>query len=130
MPWIGGLIGLFLGCVLGSLAGGMVLTALGVALGVLVFLARGEGPFSVAWGSPSAADAALAVNTLIPNYRDGQPLPASPAALKAAAAMAAPSTVPGTGHALPPQCPRVCYGACWSPGSSFLGQWQLSCSGK
>jgi hypothetical protein len=68
---------------------------------VLVFLARGEGPFSLAWGSPSAADAALAVNTLIPNYRDGQPLPASPATLEAASAMAAPSIAPGTGQALP-----------------------------
>lgn len=48
---------------------------------VLVFLARGEGPFSVAWGADAVPDVAMSVASLVPGYRAGQALTASPAAL-------------------------------------------------
>jgi hypothetical protein len=59
---------------------------------VLVFLARGEGPFDLAWGAASLPDVALPAETLIPGYRDDQKLAASPATLQATAVQAAAST--------------------------------------
>ncbi len=55
----------------------------------LVFLARGAGPFSLAWGAPDAPQAALPLATLVPGYRGDRPLAAAPATL------AAPDTVAG-----------------------------------
>jgi hypothetical protein len=40
-------------------------------LKVLVVNARGSGPFLLAWGSRSARDAALAVETLVPSWNSG-----------------------------------------------------------
>ncbi len=48
---------------------------------ILVFLARGEGPFLLAWGGASIGNAALPAATLIPGYRDDN-LSASPATLQ------------------------------------------------
>jgi hypothetical protein len=48
---------------------------------ILVFLPRGVGPYTLAWGSPSIKDAALSVSTLVPGYRPDQALAASPAVL-------------------------------------------------
>jgi hypothetical protein len=59
---------------------------------VLVFLPRGEGPFTLAWGAPSVTDATLPAATLIPGYRSDQPLAASPATLQPVA-VTAPSAV-------------------------------------
>jgi hypothetical protein len=53
---------------------------------VLVFLQRGEGPFSLAWGAPSIAASALPLATLVPGYHADQKLPASPARLHPLAA--------------------------------------------
>ncbi len=50
---------------------------------ILVFLARGEGPFTLAWGAQNTANAALPVATLIPGYRSDKKLTASPATLAA-----------------------------------------------
>jgi hypothetical protein len=43
----------------------------------LVFAARGEGPFELAYGSRRVAPGALAIRTLVPDYVVGKPLPAS-----------------------------------------------------
>lgn len=59
---------------------------------VLVFLARGEGPFKLAWGAPKVVDAALAPSMLMPNYQSGQPLTAALATLQA---VAMPAPAPG-----------------------------------
>ncbi|MFS8085789.1 MAG: DUF3999 family protein, partial [Acidobacteriota bacterium] len=37
----------------------------------LIFLARGQGPFTLAFGRPDAAPAMLPLATLVPGYRDG-----------------------------------------------------------
>jgi hypothetical protein len=64
----------------------------------LVFLARGNGPFSLAWGASGVHGAALPIATLVPNYVDDKQLSASPASLRivgtpavAQAAAAAPA---------------------------------------
>jgi hypothetical protein len=48
----------------------------------LVFLARGNAPFSLAWGAPSVESAVLNVATLVPGYSTDKKLSASPATLK------------------------------------------------
>ena len=45
----------------------------------IVFLARGQSPFQLAWGLASAEDAQLALATLIPGYQSGREIPAQPA---------------------------------------------------
>lgn len=60
-------------------AGGVGAAPLQVTIGVqpqqLVFLARGAGPFTLAWGMPGATTSALPLATLVPAYRyeDGVP---------------------------------------------------------
>ena len=60
----------------------------------IVFAARGNGPFELAYGSRAALPATLAIGTLVPGYVAGKPLPgnvgtatpvASPSAVNAAA---------------------------------------------
>ncbi len=53
---------------------------------LLVFLPRGEGPFTLAWGAEGVTDAALPLATLMPGYVTERQLAASPAALQAIAA--------------------------------------------
>lgn len=48
---------------------------------VLVFLARGEGPFTLAWGAEDVGPADLPVATLMPGYEATAPLKAAPASL-------------------------------------------------
>jgi len=48
----------------------------------LVFLPRGNGPFTLAWGASAIHNAALSAETLIPQYHTDQPLNASPATLE------------------------------------------------
>jgi hypothetical protein len=50
---------------------------------ILVFLPRGKGPYTLAWGAASIQDAALPVSTLVPDYHPNQALVASPATLPA-----------------------------------------------
>ena len=52
----------------------------------LVFAARGDAPFELAYGSRRSAPGALAVRTLVPDYVAGKPLPAN----VGVAALAAP----------------------------------------
>jgi hypothetical protein len=59
---------------------------------VLLFLARGAGPFSLAWGAPQIEYAALAPATLMPGYRADQKLTAPLATLPAV--VAPPSATP------------------------------------
>lgn len=47
----------------------------------LVFVARGEAPFRLAFGNAEAASAALPVQSLVPGYAADKPLPALPARL-------------------------------------------------
>lgn len=49
---------------------------------ILVFLARGEGPFTLAWGASGIDNAVLTPAMLVPGYKDGQQLTASPATLQ------------------------------------------------
>lgn len=56
----------------------------------LVFLARGEGPFHLAWGAQKVADSALPVTTLIPGNAGDKPFAASLAQLH-------PMALPGSG---------------------------------
>jgi hypothetical protein len=48
---------------------------------VLVFLARGSGPFVLAWGAGGVAPADLSASTLVPGYNGSAPLNAAPASL-------------------------------------------------
>lgn len=54
---------------------------LGFVPQVLVFLARGKGPFTLAWGADGVAPAALPVSTLVPGYAGTGKLAASMATL-------------------------------------------------
>lgn len=61
---------------------------------VLVFLARGDGPFTLAWGASSVERADLPAATLMPGY-DGQgQLSATPASLTPLESLAGPSASP------------------------------------
>jgi hypothetical protein len=51
---------------------------------VLVFLARGSGPFTLAWGANEVEPANLSVSTLVPGYDANAPLKAGEASLPAA----------------------------------------------
>lgn len=48
----------------------------------LIFLARGEGPFTLAWGMNGAKSNTLPLSTLIPGYRYQNSLPGNPAMLE------------------------------------------------
>ena len=50
---------------------------------VLVFLARGNGPFVLAWGAKGVEPASLALSTLVPGYDAKAPLNAAQASLPA-----------------------------------------------
>jgi len=54
---------------------------------ILVFLARGQGPYTLAWGSKTIIDGSLPAATLLPNYSNDNLLNASQATLQAIAAM-------------------------------------------
>lgn len=56
----------------------------------LLFLARGDGPYTLAWGASKVAPAELAPATLMPGYVPGQPPAAAVASLQAVAAPAPP----------------------------------------
>ena len=52
---------------------------------VLVFLARGEGPFVLAWGASGVGPASLPLSTLVPGYNGAASLNAAPASPRLAA---------------------------------------------
>lgn len=60
---------------------------------MLVFLARGNGPFTLYWGAASVTQAEMPAATLLPNYRDDQEVPATVATLEPIAAMSSAGTV-------------------------------------
>jgi len=79
----------------GGLGGGMPKLTAGFLPQQLLFVARGEGPFVLAFGSAKVASAALPVATLVPDYRDDKPLEAARATLgEARAQLRAPSAWP------------------------------------
>ncbi|MCG6876835.1 MAG: DUF3999 domain-containing protein [Betaproteobacteria bacterium] len=79
----------------GGLGAGMPKLTAGFVPQQILFVARGEGPFVLAFGSAKAASAALPVATLVPGYRDDRPLEAAHATLGAAQAQTrAPSAWP------------------------------------
>jgi len=79
----------------GGLGGGMPKLTAGFVPQQILFVARGEGPFVLAFGSAKVASAALPVATLVPGYRDDRPLEAAHATLGAVRAqMHAPSPWP------------------------------------
>ena len=79
-----------------SRAGGLGAAAPTVALGFtpqrLVFLARGGGPFTLAWGAAAVQPSALALASLVPGYDPEQPLVAATARIIPAAATALTTT--------------------------------------
>lgn len=70
--------------------GGAPTLQIGFVPDVLVFLARGEGPFKLAWGAAGVQNAALPASTLIPGYRGDTKLDALTARLQPVAIDAAP----------------------------------------
>jgi hypothetical protein len=85
----------------------------------LVFLARGEGPFTLAWGASGVDIAALPMSTLMPGYSDERTLSASPAEVQAAFT-AAPAVATANGETSAP----LSKGALWAiliGGVSVLG---------
>ncbi len=66
-------------------SGGMGTTPPALQIGfvphVLVFLARGNGPFTLAWGASRIEPANLPLSTLVPGYDAKAPLNAGPASL-------------------------------------------------
>lgn len=79
----------------GGLGGGTPKLTAGFVPQQILFVARGAGPFVLAFGSAKVASAALPVATLVPGYRDDRPLEAAPATLGAARAQVrAPSAWP------------------------------------
>lgn len=54
----------------------------------MVFLPRGDGPFTLAWGARNMKDGGLPAATLLPNYNSDQVFHASPATLQAIAPIA------------------------------------------
>jgi len=79
----------------GGLGGGTPKLAAGFVPQQILFVARGEGPFVLAFGSAKVASAALSVATLVPGYRDDKPLEAAHATLGTARAQRrAPSAWP------------------------------------
>jgi hypothetical protein len=59
----------------------------------LVFLARGNGPFTLNWGAASVTQAEMPAATLLPNYRDDQEVAATVATLEPIAAMSSAGPV-------------------------------------
>ncbi|HEX7642647.1 MAG TPA: DUF3999 domain-containing protein [Burkholderiaceae bacterium] len=55
----------------------------------LVFLARGNGPFVLAWGADKVSGSAMPAATLLPNYREDQEVAATAATLQPVAAIVA-----------------------------------------
>ena len=78
----------------GGLGAGTPTVQIGFVPHILVFLARGEGPFSLAWSAPSVPNASLSPSTLIPGYRSDQKLSASPAVLQSTEVQGAASSTP------------------------------------
>lgn len=64
---------------------------------VLVFLARGEGPFVLAWGAENVSSGELPVSTLLPGYEGVHKLTASTASLSLPAGGAAATATPVSG---------------------------------
>lgn len=60
----------------------------------LVFLARGNGPFTLNWGAASVTQAEMPAATLLPNYRDDQEVAATVATLEPIAAMSSAGAAP------------------------------------
>jgi len=65
----------------GGLGGGTPKLTAGFVPQQILFVARGEGPFALAYGSAKVASAALPVAMLVPGYRDDKPLEAAHATL-------------------------------------------------
>jgi len=65
----------------GGLGAGMLQLTVGFVPQQVLFVARGTGPFVLAFGSAKVASAALPVATLVPGYRDDRPLEAARATL-------------------------------------------------
>jgi hypothetical protein len=66
---------------------------------VLVFLARGNGPFTLAWGASEVEPANLPISTLVPGYDAKAPLKAGEASLPAAAIVQTkPAPLAGAGQ--------------------------------
>jgi hypothetical protein len=63
----------------GGIGGGPPVLAAGWVPHRLVFAARGEGPFQLAYGSRDAKPAAYAIATLVPGYKDDASLDLKPA---------------------------------------------------
>lgn len=79
----------------GGLGAGMPKLTVGFVPQQVLFVARGAGPFVLAFGSAKVASAALPVATLVPGYRDDKPLEAARATLGEARPQArAPSAWP------------------------------------
>jgi hypothetical protein len=57
----------------------------------IVFAARGEPPFTVVFGEPGARGSALPLGTLVPGFREGEPLDAARATMDAPTRMSQPS---------------------------------------
>ena len=66
---------------------------------ILVFLARGQGPFTLAWGSKTVTSAVMPAESLLPNYSADTALTASPATLQPIAPIALDATLPATEQA-------------------------------
>jgi hypothetical protein len=79
----------------GGIGSGQPVLAAGWVPHRLVFAARGEAPFQLAYGSRDAKPAAFAIATLVPGYKDEatlEPRSAQPAAKPAAVAIGAAQT--------------------------------------
>lgn len=61
----------------GGLGAGQVSLEIGWLPHEIVFAARGDGPFALAFGDRLAKPEALAVGTVVPEYRDGKEVPAA-----------------------------------------------------
>lgn len=54
----------------GGLGSGAPKLQIGFVPHTLVFLTRGDGPFTLNWGTPTIKNTALAISTLVPDYQD------------------------------------------------------------
>ncbi len=54
----------------GGLGSGAPKLQIGFVPHALVFLTRGDGPFTLNWGTPTIKNTALAISTLVPDYQD------------------------------------------------------------
>jgi len=83
----------------GGIGNGAPTLQVGFIPQILVFLARGQGPFTLAWGAKSTESAALPAATLLPSYSADKPVAASPATLQAIAAIPLDATLTDTDKA-------------------------------